>query len=169
MTVSVQQLRPGDAASYRSLRLDGLHRHPEAFGASWDDEAGKPLEWFAAQLQGSPVFGSCLADGSLAGVAGLRVPELAKLRHKGVLWGMYVLPEARGTGMAASLVQHVIEQAHGTVEEILLTYTASNVAAAKLYSRFGFERYGAEPRAVKIEGRYHDIVLMRLRVPGSGA
>lgn len=82
--------------------------------------------------------------------------------------GMYVLPEARGTGMAAALVQHVIEEASGTVEEILLTYTASNVAAAKLYRRFGFEQYGAEPRAVKIEDRYHDIVLMRLRLPGSG-
>ncbi len=168
MTLSVQQLSPGDATSYRSLRLDGLRRHPEAFGASWDDEADKPVEWFAARLQGSPVFGSWLADGSLAGVAGLRVPEPAKLRHKGVLWGMYVLPEARGTGMAAALVQHAIEQASGTVEEILLTYTASNVAAAKLYGRFGFERYGAEPRAVKIENRYHDIVLMRRRLPGSG-
>ncbi len=168
VTFSLRQLSAGDAASYRSLRLEGLCRHPEAFGASWADEASKPLEWFSARLQGNRVFGGWLADGSLAGVAGLRVPDAAKLQHKGVLWGMYVRPEARGTGMAAALVQRVIEQASGTLEELLLTFTASNVGAAKLYARFGFQRYGAEPRAVKIEDRYYDIVLMRLCLPNSG-
>jgi ribosomal protein S18 acetylase RimI-like enzyme len=70
--------------------------------------------------------------------------------------------------MAAALVRHVIEQASGIAEEILLTYTASNMAAAKLYSRFGFEPYGAELRAVRIEDCFHDIVLMRRRLSGSG-
>ena len=164
---SLRQLFAGNAASYRDLRLDGLCRHPEAFGASWADEAGKPLEWFAARLQGNWIFGGWLADGSLAGVAGLSVPDAVRLRHKGVLWGMYVQPEARGTGMAAALVQRVIEQAGGPLEEILLTFTASNVAAAKLYARFGFQQYGVEPRAFKIEECYHDMVLMRLRFPSS--
>ncbi len=164
---SLRQLSVNDAASYRGLRLDGLYKHPEAFGASWADEAGKPLEWFAARLQGNRVFGGWLADGSLAGVAGLSVPDAVRLRHKGVLWGMYVQPAARGTGMAAALVQHVIEQAGDTLEEILLTFTASNMAAARLYGRFGFQPYGVEPRAFKIEECYHDMVLMRLRLSSS--
>ena len=166
MTFSIRQLGVSDAASYRDLRLDGLHRHPEAFGASWDDEAGQSLDWFAARLASNRVFGAWMADGCLAGIAGLGVPAAAKLRHKGVLWGMYVLHAARGTGVAAALVQRVIEQAAGTVEEVLLTYTASNVAAERLYVRFGFERYGAEPRAVRIGDRYYDIVLMRLPLAG---
>jgi len=33
----------------------------------------------------------------LVGVAGFRVEDAVKLRHKGVLWGMYVRPEARRT------------------------------------------------------------------------
>ncbi len=168
VTFSLRQLSVGDAASYRGLRLDGLCRHPEAFGASWADEAGKPLDWFAARLQGNRVFGGWLADGSLAGVTRLSVPDAARLRHKSVLWGMYVQPEARGIGMAAALVQRVIEQAGGALEEILLTFTASNVAAAKLYTRFGFQQYGVEPRAFKIEECYHDMVLMRLRLSSSG-
>ena len=94
----------------------------------------------------------------------MSVPAAAKLRHKGALWGMYVMPEARGTGMAAALLRHVIGQAGGMVEEVLLTCTASNVAAEKLYGRFGFERYGGEPRAVKVGDCYHDVVLMRLRL-----
>lgn len=164
VTVAVRRLLHGDAADYRDLRLDGLRRHPEAFGASWDDEAGQPLDWFAARLLGNCVFGAWLPGGVLAGVAGLSVPAAAKLRHKGALWGMYVVPEARGTGMAAALLRHVIGQAGGMVEEVLLTCTASNVAAENLYGRFGFERYGGEPRAVKVGDCYHDVVLMRLRL-----
>ena len=58
-----------------------------------------------------------LAGGStLVGMAGLHVPDTAKLRHKGVLGGMYVRPEVRGAGLAAALVACVVEQARGVVE-----------------------------------------------------
>lgn len=134
MAFSLRQLSVNDAANYRGLRLDGHYKHPEAFGASWADEEGRPLEWFEARLEGNRVFGGWLEDGSLAGVAGLSVPDAIRLRHKAVLWGMYVQPEARGTGLAAALVQHVIDQVGDTLEEILLTFMASNMAAAKLYA-----------------------------------
>ena len=92
--------------AYRELRLEGLARHPDAFGASWEDEAARPLPWFAERLERNAVFGGWVAGGSeLAGVAGLLVPEAAKLRHKGVLWGMYVRPRARRTGLAAALLE----------------------------------------------------------------
>ena len=165
VTFSLRALCADDAASYQALRLDGLRRHPEAFGAALADEADKPLAWFAARLQGNQVFGCRLADGSLVGVAGLSVPHSTRLRHKGFLWGMYVKPEARGTGMAAALMHRVIKQADGALEEILLTFTASNTPAAKLYARHGFQQYGLEPRAFKIEDSYHDMVLMRLCLP----
>jgi len=34
----IRRLEPHDAAAYRDLRLEGLRNHPEAFGASWEDE-----------------------------------------------------------------------------------------------------------------------------------
>lgn len=102
-------------------------------------------------------------DGSpLLGVAGLRVNSAAKLRHKGVLWGMYVRPDARGTGLAARLVAGIIKQARPLVEEICLTVVASNIAAYRLYSAAGFEQYGLERRALKIGDEYFDEVLMAL-------
>ena len=86
----------------------------------------------------------------------------AKLRHKAVLWGMYVRIEARGTGLAACLVQRVIEHARPLVEEICLTVVASNIAGKRLYSAAGFEPYGIERRALKVGEEYFDEVLMAL-------
>src|SRR3954465_6256625 len=94
---TIRRLGSSDAAAYRELRLEGLSLHPEAFGASWDDEAGKPLSWFVDRLESNAVFGGWRDGAALAGVAGLLVPSAAKLRHKGVLWGMFVRPDARGT------------------------------------------------------------------------
>ena len=167
--LSERRLGAPDAAGYRDLRLDGLARHPEAFGASWEDEAAKPLSWFAQRLERNAVFGGWVAgNAALAGAAGLSVPEAAKLRHKGVLWGMYVRPRARRAGLGAVLVRRVLDHARGAVEEVRLTVVSSNDAAARLYGAAGFEAFGVEPRALKVARRYHDEVLMALRFGRGG-
>jgi RimJ/RimL family protein N-acetyltransferase len=156
---------------YRELRLEGLKSHPEAFGSSWEEESARPASWWAERLETSMVLGGWIDDSPLLGVAGLHVNVAAKLRHKGILWGMYVRSVARGTGLAASLVQRVIEQARPLVEEISLTVVASNAAAHRLYSAAGFEPYGLERRALKVGDAYYDEVLMTLplRRPSSPA
>src|SRR5215217_8285706 len=113
---TIRRLVAAEAAEYRELRLEGLGGHPEAFGAAWEEEAARPVAWFAERLERNAVFGAWAAfDGgrTLAGIAGLLVPDAAKLRHKGVLWGMYVRPRARGMGMGAALVARVLDHACG--------------------------------------------------------
>lgn len=156
----LRRLEAHDAAVYRELRLEALKRHPEAFGSSWEDESGKPAEWWAERLEASTIFGGWIDTSPLLGVAGFHGHAAAKHRHKAVLWGMYVRPEARGTGLAAALVQQVIAHARPLVEEIGLTVVASNTAARRLYSAAGFEPYGIERRALKIGEEYFDEVLM---------
>ena len=160
----LRRLTPADAERYRAIRLEGLRDHPDAFGAALAEEAGRPCPWFAARLERDAVFGGWLDRPELAGVAGLAVPDAAKLRHKGVLWGAFVRPEARGSGLATALVRQVIGAASRTVEELRLTVAASNAAAIRVYARCGFRAYGVEPRALKIGDRYHDEMLMALRL-----
>ena len=160
----VRRLETDDVASYRELRLEGLKRHPEAFASSWESEAEKPLSWWAERLTSNTVIGGWMDGSPLVGVAGLRVQDAAKLRHKGVLWGMYVRPEARGTGLAAALVQRTVEHATALVEEICLTVVTSNVAACRLYRAAGFKEYGLERRALKVGSQYYDEMLMALQL-----
>jgi ribosomal protein S18 acetylase RimI-like enzyme len=158
----VRRLEASDVADYRELRLDSMKAHPESFGASWESEGEKPISWWVERLQTSSVFGGWLNNSPLVGVAGFAVHDTPKLRHKGVLWGMYVRPEARGTGLAAALVQHVVAHARALVEQVCLTVVASNVAARRLYSAAGFEEYGLERRGLKVGSEYYDQVLMVL-------
>ena len=163
-SLKLRRLEMPDIASYRELRLEGLKAHPEAFASSWDYEADKPVSWWAERLEKNTILGGWVDNSPLVGVAGLRVQDAVKLRHKGVLWGMYVRPEARGTGLAAALVQRAVEHASTLVEEICLTVVTSNVAACRLYKAAGFKEYGLERRALKVGSEYYDEMLMALQL-----
>ncbi|MBZ9973857.1 MULTISPECIES: GNAT family N-acetyltransferase [unclassified Mesorhizobium] len=135
----LRRLSAADADAYRDLRLEGLQNHPEAFGGSWEEEAIMPLDWFSDRLERNIVIAGFADDLPLLGTAGLGIQQAPKQSHKGMLWGMYVRPEARGTGLAAELVQRMIGEAQGVVEEIQLRVVTSNEAAVRIYSRFGFK------------------------------
>jgi ribosomal protein S18 acetylase RimI-like enzyme len=161
MPFQIRRLSALDAAPYRDLRLAGLRAHPEAFGASWEEESVRPLTWFADRVDRNVIFGGGPADTSdVQGIVGFYVVDGAKQRHKGVLWGLYVEPAARGAGLGLSLIARVLEHAARTVEEIRLTVVTTNMAAIRLYERVGFEQYGLERRALKIGDDDYDEVLM---------
>jgi RimJ/RimL family protein N-acetyltransferase len=50
------------------------------------------------------------------------------------------------------------------VDEIRLTVGATNAEAMRLYEKAGFTAYGLERRALKVNGRYCDNLLMTLSV-----
>ena len=162
MLFNVRRLETHDVADYRDLRLECLKAHPESFGSSWEYEAAKPASWWDERLQATTIFGGWGDNSQLVGAAGFRVDDVAKLRHKGVLWGMYVRPQARGTGLAAALVNEVIAHARTLVEDLHLKVVTSNDVAFRLYSAAGFEEYGLERRALKIGSTYYDERLMTL-------
>jgi RimJ/RimL family protein N-acetyltransferase len=50
------------------------------------------------------------------------------------------------------------------LERITLIVAGGQAAARELYSRLGFESYGFEPQALKIDGSYVDDEYMMLRL-----
>jgi RimJ/RimL family protein N-acetyltransferase len=157
--IYLRQLTPADAALYRSIRLEGLKESPEAFGSTFDVEFTKPLAWFFDRLSSSVVFGA-IGDAKILGVAGFAIRDGQKEAHKGLLWGMYVRPDARGAGVARRLVEAVIAFARARVELIQLSVVVGNEQARRLYARLGFVQYGIEKNSLKYGGRYYDEILM---------
>jgi ribosomal protein S18 acetylase RimI-like enzyme len=56
----------------------------------------------------------------------------------------------------------LLSAARSVVEQVTLSVTAENATAIALYERFGFRRYGIEPRALKTPAGYSDEILMVL-------
>jgi ribosomal protein S18 acetylase RimI-like enzyme len=77
-----------------------------------------------------------------------------------LLWGMYVRPIARSTGVAKHLVKAILSHARERVELLQLAVVSENETARRLYRNFGFAEYGHEVHALKQSGRYYDEVLM---------
>jgi ribosomal protein S18 acetylase RimI-like enzyme len=155
----IRRLEIADSALYRDIRLEALRQNPEAFGSTFELESEKPPSWFETTLGRTEIFGAFL-EGTLAGMAGFITQESSKRAHKGVLWGMYVRPAARNSGLGRRLVESVLLHARERVEAIQLTVVSENEAARRLYRTLGFIEYGLEKRALKQNGRYYDEVLM---------
>ena len=148
-----------DAPLYKEIRLEALQRSPEAFGSTFEHERTQSLAQFEEVLGKADVFGA-FRETDLVGMAGYRTQAGAKQAHKGMLWGMYVRPIARGTGAAQLLVEAVLRHARERVELVQLFVVSENEAARRLYRRCGFVDYGYEIHSLKQNGRYYDQVLM---------
>ncbi len=155
MKIEVRRLIEADAEMFRAIRLEALERHPETFQSTYESAADLPLDAFKQRLRQYALFGGFL-DGKLRGFVGFYPLKNPKISHKGILWGMYVAEEARGTGLAQAMVEAVASHARGQVEQIILSVIASNERAKRFYEKMGFEPYGFERRALKIDGRYYD-------------
>ena len=157
--ISIRLLTPADAARFRDIRLEALQQNPEAFGSSFEWENGQSLAWFEERIAQSDIFGA-FVDGDLVGTAGFRVQDGPKRSHKGLLWGMYVRPTARHSGLGRRLVEAVVSHASERVELLQLTVVSENRTARQLYAGLGFVEYGYEKKALKHDGRYYDEILM---------
>ena len=148
-----------DAVAYREIRLEGLRRNPEAFASTLEDERDRPLDWFKELITQSRIFGAVLAQ-RLVGVVGVRAHAEAKLRHKAMIWGMYVRREARQYGIGERLIDAAVAYAPSHVEQLQLAVVTENEAARRLYAKAGFIEYGHQINALKHGGRYYDDILM---------
>ena len=93
---------------------------------------------------------------------------MRRLAHKGILWGMYVAPQARRQGVARRIVSHLLQRAAGErgLRQVNLGVLASNGPARALYDSFGFVAWGHEPAAAWDEQGPHDDAWMVCVLPG---
>jgi RimJ/RimL family protein N-acetyltransferase len=158
--MELRRLTAADAEAYRRVRLEGLREAPLAFVADFEKNSARPLEYFAGLLKDLPdnfVIGA-FDDGALIGVGGLMCDEAPKLRHKGLIWGVYVVAGYRGRSVGRRILEELIANAAGAphIEQINIISTAVNARARDLYLSLGFKTWGLEPRSLLIDGQYYD-------------
>lgn len=165
---TIRPFRPEEAEAFRRMRLKALAAHPEAFGNSVADEEADSMAKVTERLARGDTFAGFLDDDPV-GMAGFFQETGEKRRHKGLLWGVYVEPALRGTGLAGRLVDAVLTHATGRVEMLYLGVGIANPAARRLYESRGFVAIGVEPHAFRLADRYVDELMMVRFMPGAPA
>lgn len=162
--IRIRSLLPPDAAVFQALRLRGLVECPTAFASSYDEEHDRPLAAVAERLAAAPdrVVLGAFSGAELIGVVGLMREGHRKLAHKGLIWGMYVAPEARRQGVGRRLVDAALAHAFVNlgVRQVNLGVNAANVPAIALYRATGFESFGIERGFMIVDGESQDEIHM---------
>jgi ribosomal protein S18 acetylase RimI-like enzyme len=162
MEVQIRKLTVSDSAAFQSIRLQALKEHPEAYGSSLEEEQEKSLEdiarMFGTKDPEVDFIAGAFSNRTLIGTVGFYQQTKLKVRHKGVIWGVYVQPEALGNGIATRMLQFVIAEASNVkgIEQIQLSVANHNTAAKRLYDKTGFVVFGLEKGAFKLHDQYVD-------------
>lgn len=152
----IRALVGADAEAYVAIRRQALLDAPLAFAASPGDDIAATADAVREQLARAPesmIFGAF--DPQLTGVVGLYRDRHRKAAHKVHVWGMYVAPSHRGSGIAAALIQAALDHARALPGAAWVHITVSEAAPAarRLYERAGFTVWGTEPEALRHDGR----------------
>ena len=97
-------------------------------------------------------LGAFSDDGELLGTAGFKRDLFVKLKHKGLIFRMYVSEKAKGQGFGRKLLKACVERAmQGEgLKQIYLTVVATNHRAKNLYLSEGFETFAVERHSIKM-------------------
>ena len=147
--VEVRRITPADADVLRDVRLRALLDAPSAFGSTYAAEVDRPdAEWrqrAESGAAGSDRFTAlALLDDHCIGIAGGFRNDHDGHHADIDLVSMWVAPSHRGSGVAALLVDAVLDWARdeAAAEVVGLWVTRGNTAAQRLYERLGFVETG---------------------------
>ena len=163
--MEIRVLTGPDASACRLLRLEGVRDNPTAFAASYDEEREIEVRTVAERLEpteNSAVFGA-FDSGSLVGMVGIHRERGSKLRHKALIWGMYVTPTSRRHGVASKLLKSVLDYAATGMpglRQINLCVNTGNTSAIEMYRKAGFEPFGVERAFLMVDDNPQDLMHM---------
>lgn len=136
-TVIVCRLVADDWQDYRAIRLAMLRESPSAFGSTHAQAATYDEYLWKQRLADNAVIlarvGTAPAGSVMYSDYGATDPRDCSL------YGMWVDPRFRGSGVGRALVDAVIAQARaGGKRRVVLHVVAGNEPASRLYERAGF-------------------------------
>jgi RimJ/RimL family protein N-acetyltransferase len=162
-----RQLREHDIPAYIAIRQRMLTDSPWSFASSPQQDKGSDPENLRRSLSDPDfaIFG-VLAGEDLIAVAMTNRETRHKRRHIAWIMGVFVEPAHRGRGCGEAVVGACIAYARAWegVAQIQLGVSVSAPAAKRLYERLGFEAWGLERDALRVDGHSHDEVHMVLPV-----
>lgn len=136
--------------AYYDLLIRAISEEPQFFRISPTDMEG---EVFPTQdTFESFTLGAFNDEGELVGTVGFKRDLFVKVKHKGLIFRMYVSEKSKGHGLGRKLLQALIERAKQgeSLRQLYLTVVSTNQRAINLYLSEGFELYSREKGSIKM-------------------
>lgn len=159
----IRAATPDDVHIWRALRMDGLTRHPQAFIVTAAEAAAVPLEEDAKRLSRGDRFLAFVNEVPV-GLIGFNRQRMPRQAHRGEIGPLYVVPDARGQGIADALLKAAVDASRKMgVWQVELSVFVENAPAIALYERHGFELAGKIPNAIAgADGFEDDLIMIRI-------
>ena len=138
--MEIQRLTVEEGPRLGAIRLHALRDAPDAYGTTLEESEMWPPEVWSKQISDTAVFVAIDRDSDVGFVRGVPYEGAKDTARLSSLW---VEPADRGTGVAASLIDSVVEWARSKgYVALLLGVCDDNAEAIALYTRKGFEPNG---------------------------
>jgi ribosomal protein S18 acetylase RimI-like enzyme len=153
--MEIRRLTEHDAQLFWQFRMLALETDPFSFVESPEELRQISVETYAERLRpgGAENFVlGAFSENALVGSVGFYQEAPAKRRHKGHIWGVFVMQSARQQGIARALMTRAIATAQTIpgLDQVFLTVSIPQEPARRLYQSLGFRSYGIEPRGIRI-------------------
>ena len=139
-----------DIKAYYDLLVKAITNEPQFFRVAPVDIEGEIFP--TKNTSENFTLGAFSDEGELLGTAGFKRELFVKLKHKGLIFRMYVSEKAKGQGIGRKLLQAILERASKdkTLKQIYLTVVANNHRAKSLYRSEGFEIFSTERNSIRM-------------------
>ncbi len=164
--ITIRSAVPDDAALLRTLRIEALATHPQAFGSDVASAEQRSVGSWVERitnnaLENTGVISIACHEDQLIGMVGIMRDDRLKTRHNGTIWGVFVKADWRGMHIADALVKACLEWAQTqALLAVRLAVITTNTSAIHCYVRCGFSVYGVDPKVIFYDGVYYDELLM---------
>jgi len=151
--MEIRTLQETDKALYSELWRNALLEQDEFFRISIEDE---PCPQIQTKFSNESFTLGVFIGGSLVGTVSVERDIRTKLKHKALLFRMFVHPLVAGKGVGKALVNEAISRAKSIpgLRQLYLTVLVVNEKAIHLYTSAGFETFAHEPDSVKINTNF---------------
>jgi ribosomal protein S18 acetylase RimI-like enzyme len=139
-----------DIKAYYDLLVNAITNEPQFFRVAPIDIQGEVFP--TKDTFENFTLGAFSDEGELIGTVGFKRDLFVKLKHKGLIFRMYVSEKAKGQGLGRKLLRATIERAmQGEgLRQIYLTVVATNHRAKNLYLSEGFEIFAVERNSIQM-------------------
>jgi L-amino acid N-acyltransferase YncA len=158
--ISIRPLVPADWETVRAIYLDGIATGEATFetlAPSWE-------QWDSSHHRFARLVAVSEEDGLVKGWAALS-PVSARSVYAGVAEvSVYIEKDSRGKGLGKVLLEQLIVQSEQNgIWTLQASVFPENRASVELQELCGFREVGIRERIGKLEGHWHDTMLMERR------